>query len=88
MACYDLIKIGTEIGEVDEIYNADELELLRQQIEDVQEDHFLEDIYGLSSQIANLQWRKKLCGDAKWIFDTAEIRKRLFDAAEIEPRHI
>ena len=53
----------------------------------VREDQFLEDMYGASSRLASEDWLKKICKEAKWVFDSKELRKRLFEAAEIEQRH-
>ena len=53
----------------------------------MREDQYLEAIYGVTSRIENKLWMQKMCKDAKWIFDSAELRKRLMNAAEVKAQH-
>ena len=57
---------------------------MKDQVEDVREDQYLEDLYGMKSYMDTEDWMKKMVEDGKWVFDSAQLRKRLLEAAEIE----
>ena len=56
-------------------------------VETLREDQYLEDVYGPASRLETEDWVKAMCKQAKWVFDSAELRQRLLALAEIEHRH-
>lgn len=84
LACFELIACQDK---VESIYSEEELENLKEQVELLREDQYLEDVYGTASRLTNDEWLKKMSKEAKWLFDPVEVRKRLFEAAEVEVRH-
>ena len=56
-------------------------------IEYVREEQFLEEVFGASSRLMSEQWCQKVSTDAKWVFNSNEMRKKLFANAEITIRH-
>ena len=54
----------------------------------IQEDQFLEDIFGLKPTLPNEAFINNLLEKAYWIFDAVELRRRLFQVAEIEAKHL
>ena len=60
---------------------------MKEQIETVREDQFVEDIYGIQSKLPNAEWLEAITTKAAYIFDTAQIRERVLKAAEIDPKH-
>ena len=75
------------IGAVPALYDADDIYSMNEQIEVIREDQYLEDVYGVSSRLTNGDWMKKMVKDAKWIFDSADLRKRILEAANIDAKH-
>ena len=61
---------------------------MKEQIETVREDQFVEDIYGIQAKVKNAEWLEAVTGKASWIFDTCEIRNRILKAADIEAKHL
>ena len=53
----------------------------------MREDQYLEDVYGASSRLKSSEWLAKMGKEAKWVFDSKELRKRLFEAASVEVKH-
>ena len=83
-----MFEIAKSAGEITEpIYNDDEVENLKKQVEILREDQYLEDVYGVQSKLDNEPWLAKNAKEANWVFNTVSIRKRLFESAEIEMRH-
>ena len=60
---------------------------MKEQVETVREEQFVEDIFGINSKLANAEWLAAITAKAAYIFDTAEMRNRLLKAAEIEVKH-
>lgn len=54
----------------------------------LREDKFLEDVYGAKSKLDNDVWLEAITKDGKWVFNAAELRKRLFDEAKVEVQHM
>ena len=57
---------------------------MRDAIEDVREDCFLEEVYGKNARLENAPWLKAVSTKSKWIFDARELRMKLFEAAGLE----
>ena len=87
LACGELMEQSAAIGAVRQIYEEEDIENMKYQIEVIREDQYLEDIYGVQARIENQVWMQKMCKEAKWVFDTMELRKRLFELAEVDMRH-
>jgi len=87
LACGELMEQSAAIGAVRQIYEEEDIENMKYQIEVIREDQYLEDIYGVQSRIENQVWMQKMCKEAKWVFDTADIRKRILEAAGIDAKH-
>ena len=47
----------------------------------------LEDIFGTKSTISYNEFVERVSKEASWIFNAPEIRKRIFEAAEVEMKH-
>jgi hypothetical protein len=53
--------------------------------EDLREDRFLDEVYGeAASKLDNDVWLKNICDKSKWIFNSKDLRKAVFEAAQIE----
>jgi len=76
-----------KLGGVEEQYGENELSALAESHEIVREDQLLEDIYGSSSRLENQEWLNKVSKDTVWVFSAKELRKRLFDAAELSNKY-
>ena len=63
------------------------MNLLEEQVEPLREDIYIEDMYGTTSRLKSEEWIDKMCKEGKWLLDSSEIRKRLFEAAQFEMRH-
>ena len=61
---------------------------MKEQIETVREDQFLEDVFGINSRLPSTEWLEAVKEKAYYIFDTASIRERVLNAAQIEPKHL
>ena len=44
---------------------------------------WLEDVFGINSGVVNEAWVEKVGAKGKWIFDSAQIRGRIFHEANI-----
>ena len=69
--------------QVETLYDESELDAMKEQVENIREDQYLEDIYGASARVSYEDWMKAQCDKAKWIFDPTELRKRLCTAASV-----
>ena len=78
--------MGVLAGEFDTIYDDDTLEKLEDSdvLEAIKEDQWLEEVYGAASRLDNDAWLAKVSKDANWIFVAKELRRRLFEAAQVD----
>ena len=82
LASWELFEIAQQSGEVSEaIYNESEITSLKNQVEVLREDQYLEDVFGVMSKLDNEPWIAKNSKEANWVFNTVQIRKRLFEQA-------
>ena len=82
LACWELFEIAQQVGEVPElIYSDEEVKVLKEQVEVVREDQYLEDVYGVLAKLDNEPWLEKNSKAANWVFNTVQLRKRMFEAA-------
>ena len=84
LASFELFQCQSQVGE---IYTASECDSLKEKVEDLREDQYLEDVFGPASRLETEEWVQAMCTKADWIFDSKQLRKRLLELAEIEPRH-
>ena len=84
LASFELFAFPNAAGQ---IYDDAECEQLREQVELVREDQYLEDVYGASSRLKSEEWLAKMGKEARWVFDSKELRKRLLEAASVEAKH-
>jgi len=85
LSSYGLFAVKTD--ELSTDYTEEEIEQLKQSVEEVREDQFLEEIYGNRAHLDKSEWLDKISNEVNWIFDSAKIRQRLFLSANIEQRH-
>ena len=53
------------------------------------EEDWLEDVYGLNGNLVNATWIEKVTSPkGRWIFDAAELRKKIFAKAGVPTKHI
>ena len=60
LATFDLFKQCCQINILPAFYDDDELELMRDQIESIREDQFLEELYGLRARLEDKEWIIKI----------------------------
>ena len=70
------------------MYEDGELESMKETSEVLREDQYLEDVYGSNSRLSNDEWLTAMIQKAKWIFDSAELRKRILAEAGIDAKHM
>jgi len=56
-------------------------------VEALREDKWLEEVFEVQSRLQAQLWVQKVSTTANWIFNTADVRKKLFHEAEVTPRH-
>ena len=84
LACYELFTIADEL---EQIYTEEEIGKLKEAVEVVREDQYLEDVFGDKAALDKNVWLDKMNTIATWVFDSSKIRDRLLEAAEIEVKH-
>ena len=47
----------------------------------MREDQYLEDVFGVLAKLDNDPWLAKNSKEASWVFNTVQLRKRMFEAA-------
>ena len=87
MACWDVFTAGAQIGGIETIYSDDDINALKDQIEALREDVFLEDVFGVQSRLENEEWLDAVSKKAVWIFNAGTVRKKLFELASVEDKH-
>ena len=80
-ASYDLFEKTYNIGYVEQIYSDEEIAIMKERVEALREDQFLEDVYGMKSKLSYKEWHSNVCKNGYWIFDAVEIRKRMLKEA-------
>ena len=85
LACFELFICQNDVPE---LYTEEECEEMKEQVDLIREDQFLDDVFGYDSTLDNALWLEKMCKEAAWVFDSAQLRKRLLEAASIEEKHV
>ena len=53
----------------------------------LREDQYLEDVFGIKASVEKEEWLDKMNTTSSWLYDPAQVRKRLFELAGVEVRH-
>lgn len=62
----------------------DDYDKLREAHEDLREDRFLDEVYGQAqSKLDNEPWLKAITEKSKWIFNSKDLRKAVFEQAGV-----
>jgi len=69
-------------------YSAGDRKEIEDSVEILLEEKWLEDMYGASSTLQNDAWMEKIQKEGKWIFDSADVRARLFAEAKVAVKHM
>ena len=56
-------------------------------LESIREDQWLEVVFGTASRMQSDAWVQKAATEGKWIFDSKEMRKRIFAEADVSIQH-
>ena len=56
-------------------------------MEVLREDQYLEDVFGIKASLEREEWLDKMNTSSSWLYDPAQVRKRLFELAGVEVRH-
>ena len=78
----DIFKLAED--EIEKMYSADQEQELRDHFEEVLEDMWLDDVYGPASRLDNELWLKAVETKGKWIFESNEFRKKLFEVCSFD----
>ena len=70
LASWELFTIADQTGSVDSIYDDSQCKILQEKVEDLREDHLLEDIFGVNSRMENADWLESVAKKANWVFST------------------
>ena len=73
--------------EIEKMYSVEEEQELRDHFEEVLEDMWLDDVYGPASRLDNELWLKAVETKGKWIFQSDEFRKKLFEVCSFDTLH-
>jgi hypothetical protein len=87
LSCWELFTAASQVGGVDEIYTDEEKQKIEDEVETFRDDIFLEDVFGVLSRKENEEWLESICKNANYIFNSKELRKKMFEAAGINERH-
>ena len=86
LVCGELILQTAAIGGVENLYGDVEIQELRDSYELVREDEFLEDLYGQANFLESKEFLMKIDQNAKWIFNSVEVRKRIHETAALDEK--
>ena len=88
VACWDLFESLKTLGIIDELYTEDEINKLKDQVESLREDIFIEDMYGSYSRLEYQDFVENCYLRASWVFSSTEIRSKLFKLAAVDIKHL
>ena len=87
MCCWEMFTSGAQIGGIESIYSDDDSNGLKEQVEALREDVFLEEVFGVQSRLDNAEWLDAVSKKANWVFNPVQLRKKLFELASLEDKH-
>ena len=67
LACYELFTI---VDDVEQFYSEEEMEKIKEAVEDVREDQYLEQVFGDEAKLDKNVWLDKMNTTASWVFDS------------------
>ena len=82
----DIFNLAKVCGETTIEYSTADIEKLlsKDNLEVLGEEHWLEDVYGAQSRLYNDAWLAKVSNEGKWIFDSKDMRRRIFAQAGVK----
>ena len=89
-ATIDIFALAELTGVVNpRIYSEDEEKALSggDLLESLREDGFLETVFGTQSRLSSDQWVQKVMKEANYIFNASEMRKKIFNDANVTMKH-
>ena len=79
-----LFEFARDFTGVDCPYSDDDLRKLKDAHEGVREDKFLDEVYGNQSKLDNDPWLKGVSTKSSWVFDSKQLRQRVFEVAGVQ----
>ena len=79
-----LFEFARDFTGVDCPYSDDDLRKVGEAHEGVREDKFLDEVYGNQSKLDNEPWLKGVSTKSSWIFDSKQLRQRVFEVAGVQ----
>ena len=90
-ASWKLFDLTAKIGAVgsteEQLYSDSDYDSIKEQVEALREDHLLEEVYGVQAKLPNKEWLAAVSGKSNWVFNSVELRKKLFELASIDNVH-
>jgi len=84
LATVHLFEFARDFTNIDCTFE-DNFDKLREAHEDLREDRFLDEVYGESqSKLDNEPWLEAVTKKAKWVFNSKDLRKAVFEQAKVE----
>ena len=87
LASTDLFAAAKAVGDVEDVYSADECGEMEGKLDELAEDGWLDDVFGAKSRLPNEEWVKTVGEKGAWLFDPVALRKRILELAEVEVKH-
>ena len=88
VACWNLFEALNSINVIEELYTPEEIAKLKEQVEALREDMFIDDMYGNYSRLDYADFCENCYLRASWVFSSSEIRSKLFKLAEVDIKHL
>lgn len=83
LATWEIFAFTAQNDFAKEYYNDGVHEQLKDQVETLREDHFIEDVYGIQSKLKSEEWLEAMEDKCAWVLNPIELRKRLLALAEV-----
>ena len=87
LVTYELFTLATSVEALPQFYMDDELESMRDQVQNIREQEFLENLFGYRSRLDNKEWQERLVSKVDWVLKPEKLRAMILEIAEIEPIH-
>ena len=81
----DIFTLTRKCGETNFAFGEGDIRKLLddENLEVIREEQWLDEVYGISSRLANNVWLEKVSTAGKWIFSAVELRKKIFSNAGV-----
>ena len=83
----DVFKWAVDAGMTTVTYSDEDCNKLKDVIEPLREDKWLEDVFDVQSRLPADNWVQKVSTVGNWIFNSVDTRKKLFAEAELTKKH-